>query len=155
MFLRGIEKAGELAVLVVGMAGHLETETKLQKISFLVDREVLGGTVEFKKSEFGPHSKDLDRAVEKLEKQGILGVEAKRDRPVYYHLTEKGEVEYMRVKASLNDEKAERAEQIVARLKGAEVGYILAYVYMRYPEYFERDSWPFFEKLARKYGMPV
>mgnify|MGYP001770710808 CR=1 FL=1 len=154
MFFRGtqIRKAGELAVLVVGLAGgRLETETRLQKISFLVDKEVLGGTIEFKKSEFGPHSEDLDNAVKKLEKEGIFDVEVKKDGTVYYYLTEKGEVKFEIVKVIFGDKKVERTRQIVTRLKDAEIGYVLSYVYVKYPEYFEQDSWSFFEILARKY----
>lgn len=133
---KALEKAKELAILVVGLAGgNLTTDTRFQKISFLVDQEVLGGEVKFEPMDFGPYSKELEKAVNELSKEGKLVRVDDSDGVTHYYLTKKGEEEFGRIKSYLGEEKLKRAESIVKKFRDAPLTYLLAYVYSKYQEY--------------------
>lgn len=138
MFIRdrkAVEKAEELAILVVGLAGgHLTTDTRFQKIAFLVN-EALGEGVEFGPADFGPYSNVLERAVRELSKEGKLMRVDDSDGVTHYYLTKKGREEFGRIAESLGEEKLKLAEGIVRKFKDAPLTYLLAYVYAKYPKY--------------------
>lgn len=147
-------KSENLAILVLGLAGgRMYSETRLQKAAFLVDREVIGNTVKFEPSVFGPHSRDLERAVEVLEKEGKIEIYADRKNEVCYDLTEKGKDEFSELRAVLGGEIIERAAAIVGKIKTADLVSVIASVYAKYPEYFDDRS--FVIRLARKHGLPI
>ena len=151
---KSLSDAKDLVLLVVGLAGgHLTTETKLQKIAFLLNREVFDGRVRFEPTMFGMYSKDVAKAVVVLEKEGLL-TQRDEDGTTHYYLTRKGEEAFKRVASSLGDDKLTRAEKVVSEFKDAPLDYVLAYMFVKYPEYFNdpEKEW-FFERLARKYGM--
>ena len=127
------EKAKELVILVVGLAGgHLTTETRFQKIAFLVN-EVLNFGVKFEPKIFGPYSKELENATDKLSRDKVIKYEIDSDGVVHYSLTERGREEFEKLKESFKD--LEKAKKVVEEFKDAPLDYILAYVYSKYPQY--------------------
>ncbi|MFP3171140.1 MAG: transcriptional regulator, partial [Sulfolobaceae archaeon] len=66
------ETAKKLVLLVLGLAdGHIATDTRMQKLAFLVNQEVFNWA-KFEADNYGPYSKELMKAVDELEKEGKL-----------------------------------------------------------------------------------
>ena len=157
LFTRNRSYAKSLAILVVGLAGgHLTTDTRFQKIAFLVDREVLGSKVKFEPREFGPYSDELEKVVGKLVKEHKLLRVRDNSGVVHYYLTRKGEEELGLVMTSIGEDKVRRAKDIVERFKDSPLDYILAYVYSKYEEYalrIDAEVLYKFEEWRKKYNL--
>jgi len=58
------EAAKKLVLLVLGLAGgHIDTDTRMQKLAFLVNQEVFNW-VKFEAGKYGPYSKELMKAAD-------------------------------------------------------------------------------------------
>jgi len=137
------ETAKKLVLLVLGLAdGHIATDTRMQKLAFLVNQEVFNW-VKFEANNYGPYSKELMKAVDELEKEGKLVYVWDDDGVSRYHLTEKGKQDAKKLLEQLKDEdenKLKRAMEIIQRHKDDPLSYLMAYVYKYYPEYAEKSK---------------
>ena len=137
------ETAKKLVLLVLGLAdGHIATDTRMQKLAFLVNQEVFNW-VKFEANDYGPYSKELMKAVDELEKEGKLVYVWDNDGVSRYYLTEKGKQDAKKLLEQLKDEdenKLKRAMEIIQRHKDDPIPYLVAYVYKHYPEYAEKSK---------------
>ena len=137
------ETAKKLVLLVLGFAdGHIDTDTRMQKLAFLVNQEVFNW-VKFEANDYGPYSKELMKAVDELEKEGKLVYVWDNDGVSRYYLTEKGKQDAKKLLEQLKDEdenKLKRAMEIIQRHKDDALSYLVAYVYRHYPEYAEKSK---------------
>jgi uncharacterized protein YwgA len=135
------ETAKKLVLLVLGLAdGHIATDTRMQKLAFLVNQEVFNW-VKFEANNYGPYSKELMKAVDELEKEGKLVYVWDDDGISKYYLTEKGRRDAKKLLEQLKDEnKLKRAMEIIQRHKDDALSYLIAYVYKYYPEYAEKSK---------------
>jgi len=137
------ETAKKLVLLVLGLAdGRVETDTRMQKLAFLVNQEVFNW-VKFEANNYGPYSKELVKAVDELEKEGKLVYVWDNDGVSRYYLTEKGKQDAKKLLEQLKDEdenKLKRAMEIIQRHKDDALSYLMAYVYKYYPEYAEKSK---------------
>jgi uncharacterized protein YwgA len=135
--------AKELVLLVLELAGgRIITDTRMQKLAFLVNQEVYNWT-KFKPNEFGPYSKELMKAVYELEKEGKLIYVWDNDGLSKYYLTEEGKQEAKNLLEQLKDgdkDKLNRATEIIQRHKDDPIPYLIAYVYKHYREYAEKSK---------------
>jgi uncharacterized protein YwgA len=137
--------AKELVLLVLELAGgRIITDTRMQKLAFLVNQEVFKW-VKFEANDYGPYSKELMKAVYKLENEGKLIYVWDNDGLSKYYLTEKGkknaEKLLERLKAKAEDEdKLKRAMEIIQRHKDDPIPKLIAYIYKYYPEYAEKSK---------------
>ncbi|KUO91364.1 MAG: transcriptional regulator [Thermocladium sp. ECH_B] len=136
------EEAKKLLLLVLELAGgHIETETRMQKLVFLVNQEVFHW-VKFKASKYGPYSEELMKAVDKLEKEGKLVYIWDDDGVFKYFLTEKGKEDAKKLLSQLKDkdeDKLKKAMEIIQKYKDKPPTYLAAYTYKYYPEYAEKS----------------
>jgi uncharacterized protein YwgA len=132
------ETTKKLVLLVLGLAdGHIDTDTRMQKLAFLVNQEVFNWA-KFEADKFGVYSKELMKAVDELEKEGKLVYVWDDDGVSRYYLTEKGKQEVKKLLEQLkeeNEDKLRKAMEIIQRHKDDPIPYLLAYVYKYYPEY--------------------
>ncbi|ACP35095.1 transcriptional regulator [Sulfolobus islandicus L.S.2.15] len=132
MVLEGTKK---LVILVLGLAGgYLTTDTRFQKLAFLVNQEVFN-LAKFEPNDYGPYSKELMRAVDELEKEGKLVYKWDSDGVSRYYLTEKGKEEFQQMLNQFGKEKVDKAKEIIQEHKDDPLSYLIAYVYKKYPEY--------------------
>jgi len=132
------ENAKKLVLLVLGLAdGYIETDTKMQKLSFLINQEVFNWT-KFEANNYGAYSKELMKAVDKLEKEGILVYIWDDDGVSKYYLTEKGKLNVKELLEQLKNEdenKLNKAMEIIQSHKNDYLTYLIAYTYKHYPEF--------------------
>jgi len=137
------ETAKKLVLLVLGLAdGHIATDTRMQKLAFLVNQEVFNW-VKFEANNYGPYSKELVKAVDELEKEGKLVYVWDDDGVSRYYLLEKGKQDAKKLLEQLKDtdeDKLKRAMEIIQRHKDDALSYLMAYVYKYYPEYAEKST---------------
>jgi len=137
------ETAKKLVLLVLGLAdGHIATDTRMQKLAFLVNQEVYNWT-KFEPNDYGPYSKELMKAVYELEKEGKLIYVWDDDGVSKYYLTEKGKQDAKKLLEQLKDEdenKLKRATEIIQRHKDDALSYLIAYVYKYYSEFAEKSK---------------
>jgi uncharacterized protein YwgA len=136
------EEAKKLVLLVLGLAGgHIETETRMQKLVFLVNQEVFHW-VKFVADKYGPYSEELMKAVDKLEKEGKLVYIWDDDGVFKYFLTEKGKEDAKKLLSQLKDkdeDKLKKAMEIIQKYKDKPPTYLAAYTHKYYPEYAEKS----------------
>ena len=136
------ETAKNLVLLVLGLAdGHIATDTRMQKLAFLVNQEVFHWA-KFEANKWGAYSKELMKAVYKLEKEGKVVYVWDDDGVSKYYLTEKGKQEVEDLLEQLKDEdedKLKRAMEIIKTYKDYPISYLVAYTYKHYPEYAEKS----------------
>jgi len=137
------ENAKKLVLLVLELAGgRIITDTRMQKLAFLVNQEVFNW-VKFEAKDYGPYSKELMKAVYDLEKEKKLIYVWDNDGLSKYYLTEKGKQEAKnlleRLKAE-DEDRLKRATEIIQRHKDDTLSYSIAYVYKYYPEYSEKSK---------------
>jgi len=136
------ETAKNLVLLVLGLAdGHIATDTRMQKLAFLVNQEVFHWA-KFEANKWGAYSKELMKAVYKLEKEGKVVYVWDDDGVSKYYLTEKGKQEVEDLLEQLKDEdedKLKRAMEIIKTYKDYPISYLVAYTYKYYPEYAEKS----------------
>ena len=125
--------------------GEVRGKTRLQKALFLVQQEVGGVPAEFRPHKYGPYSADIDNALERLAREGLVEV-----------VEEPGGDESPVQVIRLRPEARERARRALEALKGhPEWGEaiqpafelaarrplmaLLAYIYTFYPEYTENS----------------
>jgi uncharacterized protein YwgA len=134
----GLETAKKLVLIVLEFAGgHIDTDTRMQKLAFLVNQEVFNW-VKFEADKFGVYSKELMKAVDKLEKEGKLVYDWDNNGVSRYYLTEKGKQEAKKLLEQLkeeNEDKLRKAMKIIQRHKDDPIPYLVAFVYKNYPEY--------------------
>jgi uncharacterized protein YwgA len=130
------ENAKKLAILLLGFAGgYLETDTRLQKIAFILEEEVFKDWAKFEPNDYGPYSKELAKALKELEKEGkIIHVIDEVGLSKYY-LTDDGRKQFNELLKSINPNDIAKAEEIVERHKDDALSYLIAYVYANYPQY--------------------
>jgi len=137
------ETAKKLVLLVLGLAdGHIDTDTRMQKLSFLVNQEVFNW-VKFKANNYGAYSNELMKAVDELEKEGKLVYVWDNDGVSRYYLTEKGKQDAKKLLEQLKDEdenKLKKAMEIIQSHKNDLIPYLMAYTCKHYPEYFQRSK---------------
>lgn len=131
-----VENAKKLAILILGFAGgYLETDTRLQKIALILEKEVFKDWVKFEASYLGPYSKELAKALEKLEKERkIIHIIDEVGLSKYY-LTDEGKKMFDELLNSLNPDDLTKAREIVEMHKSDPLSYLIAYVYAKYPKY--------------------
>jgi uncharacterized protein YwgA len=138
-----LEYAKKLVLLVLELAGgRIITDTRMQKLAFLVNQEVFKW-VKFEANDYGPYSKELMKAVYKLEKEKKLIYVWDNDGLSKYYLTEKGKLEAKNLLEQLKAEdkdKLNRAMEIIQKHKDVPIPYLIAYVYKYYPEYAEKSK---------------
>jgi uncharacterized protein YwgA len=135
--------AKELVLLVLELAGgRIITDTRMQKLAFLVNQKVFN-CVKFEANDYGPYSKEIMKAVYKLENERKLIYVWDNDGLSKYYLTEKGKKDaeklLERLKAE-DEDKLKRAMEIIQRHKDDPIPYLIAYVYKYYPEYAEKSK---------------
>ncbi|BCU67819.1 hypothetical protein HS7_12560 [Sulfolobales archaeon HS-7] len=131
-----IKEAKELVTLILGLAGgHIATDTRFQKIAFLVNEKVLKKDVKFEPMDFGPYSKELVKAVNKLKKEGKVIYVLDSDSVSHYSLTREGEEEFKRLENKISPDTLNEIKEIIGKFKDVPLTYLLAYVYTNYPDY--------------------
>ena len=137
------EEAKKLVLLVLELAGgRIITDTRMQKLAFLVNQEVFKW-VKFEANDYGPYSKELMKAVYKLEKEKKLIYVWDNDGLSKYYLTEEGKKDAENLLKELkreDEDKLNRATEIIQTYKDAPIPYLLAYVYKYYPKYTEKSK---------------
>jgi len=135
--------AKKLVLLVLGLAdGRIETDTKMQKLSFLVNQGVFNW-VKFEANDYGAYSKELMKAVDELEKERKVIYIWDDDGVSKYYLTEKGKQDVKKLLEQLkyeDENKLKRAMEIIQRHKDDPLSYLIAYTYKHYPEYAEKSK---------------
>ena len=136
------ETAKKLVLLVLGLAdGYIATDTRMQKLAFLVNQEVFNWA-KFEANKWGAYSKELMKAVYKLEKEGKVVYVWDDDGVSKYYLTEKGKQEVEDLLEQLKDEdedKLKRAMEIIKTYKDYPISYLVAYTYKYYPEFAKKS----------------
>jgi len=136
------EEAKKLVLLVLGLAeGHIDTDTRMQKLAFLVNQEVFHW-IKFVADKYGPYSEELMKAVDKLEKEGKLVYIWDDDGVFKYFLTEKGKEDAKKLLSQLKDkdeDKLKKAMEIIQKYKDKPPSYLVAYTHKYYPEYAEKS----------------
>jgi uncharacterized protein YwgA len=137
------KRGKELVLLVLELAGgYIETDTRMQKLAFLINQEVYNW-VRFEADEYGAYSKELMKAVDKLEKEGKVVYVWDNDGISKYYLTEKGKQDAKKLLEQLKAEdenKLKRATEIIKTYKDYPISYLVAYTYKYYPEYAEKSK---------------
>ena len=132
----------KLVLLVLELAGgYIETDTRMQKLAFLVNQEVYNWA-KFEATKYGAYSKELMKAVDKLEKEGKLIYIWDDDGVSKYYLTEKGKQDAKKLLEQLKAEdenKLKRATEIIQRHKDDPIFYLVTYTYKHYPEFAEKS----------------
>jgi len=135
--------AKELVLLVLRLAGgRIITDTRTQKLAFLVNQKVYNWT-KFEAKDYGPYSKELKKAVYELEKEKKLIYVWDNDGLSKYYLTEEGKQDTENLLEQLkaeNEDKLKIAMEIIQRHKDDPIPYLIAYVYKYYPEYAEKSK---------------
>jgi len=133
-----------LALLFYLAGGVIRGATRLQKIVFLVQRELGLGGFKFTASKYGPWSKELEELVLELAKRGEVTIEEHlfgepQERPAKVYkasepLIEQGR-EIFRNLLRSNPALALMLHSRVRVYATLPITYLLAYVYKKYPEY--------------------
>ena len=136
------ETAKKLVLLVLGLAdGRVETDTRMQKLAFLVNQEVYNWA-KFEANKYGAYSEELIQAVYKLEKEGKVVYDWDDDGISRYYLTEKGKQDAEKLLEQLKNEdegKLKRATEIIQTHKDDPISYLVAYTYKHYPEFAKKS----------------
>lgn len=137
-------RSGFLALLFYVVGGAVEGATRLQKIVFLVQKELGLGGFRFTASKYGPWSKELEDLIRELIRQGNVTIEEHepkefQERPVKVYkasesLLEKGK-EIFRNLFQSNPTLALTLYTRVRAYATLPITYLLAYLYRKYPEY--------------------
>ena len=126
--------------------GTLKGKTRIHKGIFLVHEEITSITTpEFKPGSYGPWSIEIEKAIEKLEKEGFIEIRkvpgGDESEAFLYILTDKG---FNRAKQLWEElKKHPEFKRIELRLKfaaKAPLTSLLAYVYGAYPLYAEKSK---------------
>jgi len=137
-----LKTSKKLVLLVLGVAnGYVETDTRMQKLSFLINQEVYNWTI-FKADKYGAYSEELMKAVDELEKEGKVVYIWDDDGRSKYYLTEEGKQEAEKLLGQLKSEdekKFEKAVKIIRVFKDYPISYLVAYTYKYYPEFAEKS----------------
>ena len=136
------ETAKKLVLLVLGLTnGYIETDTRMQKLAFLINQEVYNWT-KFEADKYGAYSKELAKAVDELEKEGKVVYVWDNDGRSKYYLTEKGKQDAEKLLEQLKNEdegKLKRATEIIQTHKDDPISYLVAYTYKHYPEFAKKS----------------
>lgn len=133
-----------LALLFYVTGGTIEGATRLQKIVFLVQKELGLGSFGFIASKYGPWSKELEDLVQELIRRGELRVEEYepeefQEHSVKVYKASKSLVEQGKdVFRGLLQRNPALALMLYTRVRAyatLPITYILAYLYKEYPEY--------------------
>ncbi|GAB7094067.1 hypothetical protein JCM30237_12190 [Halolamina litorea] len=122
--------------------GKLDGRTRLQKLSFLLDRSLLDRDLkspfEFKQYKYGPFDEDIYHVMDSLREEGLVKEEVEQtpygDRHVY-KLTEKGEKKASEKLNTLGFWEKRTLNRLVSRWGDTPTQSIVGYVYDEYPEY--------------------
>lgn len=139
-----------LAILHFGKGVY--GKTKLQKLAFLVQREMAGGlfddTFDFQPYYYGPFAPEIYEVVESLEGEDLISVRERRtekDGDVVlahdYELTPEGEEEAAEFLDSLPDDDQAQVRKLVEAHNFRSLAKLLEYTYEEYPEMAERSVW--------------
>ena len=133
-----------LALLFYVIGGSIEGATRLQKIVFLVQKELGLGGFRFIASKYGPWSKELEDLLQELIRQGRITIKEHesrefQERPVKVYkasesLVEQGK-EAFRSLIQSNPTLALMFYTKVRAYATLPITYLLAYLYKKYPEY--------------------
>ena len=133
-----------LALLFYVTGGVIKGATRLQKIVFLIQRELGLGGFRFTASKYGPWSKELDDTVQELIKRGELIVEEHepegiQEQPIKVYkastsLVEQGK-DIFRDLLQTNPTLALKFYTRVRSYATLPLTYLIAYLYRKYPEY--------------------
>ncbi len=136
---------GELLALLFYVAGGvIEGATRLQKIVFLVQKELGLGGFRFTASKYGPWSKELEDLVQELIRRGKLTVEEhepkeSQERPAKVYKASKSLIEQGKEAfRGLLRSNPTLALMLYTRVRAyatLPITYLLAYLYRKYPEY--------------------
>ena len=133
-----------LALLFYVTGGAIEGTTRLQKIVFLVQKELGLGGFRFTASKYGPWSKELEDLIQELIRRGKLSVEEHepkefQERPVKVYKASESLVEQGKeVFRGLLQSNPTLALMLYTRVRAyatLPITYLLAYLYRKYPEY--------------------
>ncbi|MEM2136813.1 MAG: hypothetical protein QXI93_02520 [Candidatus Methanomethylicia archaeon] len=115
--------------------GVISGITRLQKIIFLLQREMGLGNFIFKPYQFGPFSMEVKYVVQSLENQGFLKVEEGSEfSPLQEHpikiirLTSQGLCEAEKIMGKLDEKTFLKAQILVRYLNRVPLTYLIAYI---------------------------
>lgn len=139
-----------LAILYFGKAVY--GKTKLQKLAFLVQREMEGtpfdGVFDFQPYYYGPFTPEIYDVVENVEKRNFISVQERRAEKegdvVHahdYELTSQGEERARDFVESLPSDQREQLRKLVETYNFRSLAKLLEYTYEEYPEMAERSMW--------------
>lgn len=136
-------KKDEFLLLLIGsLGGTIEGETRLQKLTFLAKTEYdVHLPFQFKWSNYGPFSDDVEDCKKEMELSGLLKEERIPLESYKMHsftLTEKGKKEFNRIKQGFWLEN-EVVNNLIGRFGQKRLHDILSYVYGRYTKNEEGD----------------
>jgi hypothetical protein len=144
----------ELVAMIMYLAGgRVRGSTRLQKTVFLVQRKLGLGSLRFEPWKYGPWSRELEELLRELEERGLLKVRVEapdlaseffgespsRVYEASRELIKEGERAYARL-AKAEPLKALQLKRLVAAALAAPLSYLVAYVYVKYPEMTQKSS---------------
>ena len=124
-----------LAALAPAMGGT-HTPVQVQKILFLIDREIpklIGGPVfHFEPYDYGPFDKDVYDELEALRKRGLVEVTEVRYRR--YRLTDAGQEAGQKALASLGNAASNYIKNVSGFVRKLSFDQLVSAIYKAYPE---------------------
>lgn len=124
----------------------IEGITRFQKLVFLADQELFGGSdhYSFRPDKYGPFSPTLYDDLDRLVATGFIDVETERtfagNEKQVYSLSEKGEKVLERTASDELDFEKEEIERITEDYNKDDLWDLLEYVYGQYPEFAENSK---------------
>jgi uncharacterized protein YwgA len=130
-----------LLLLLEEFNGRIESETRIQKLAFLVKKERnvdLG--IEFKWHHYGPFSDELKRSLYELRRKGLIQIEKEKRttfmgdhyRITKFQLTTEGQAIAEKIKNSIANDLLDGVYTIVGQYGHSPLNEILNYVYGAY-----------------------
>lgn len=135
-----------LVLLVFSKQNRIIGKTRLQKLFFLMDHEILGKPVfHYEPYKFGPYSTKLLAAMDELMELGLIKekINEYREPDLFvteYEISAIGLERANQLVQDINPTKLEKIEEMVHEHGYQEIDSILHHVYINYPTYTENST---------------
>ncbi len=130
-----------LLLLLDELNGTIESETRIQKLAFLTEREIdLNLGIGFKWHHYGPYSKDVTNRLQGLKKEEMMTI--KKERRVTFmgdsytiktfSLTPEGRVKAKKIRERVSNRILENIRSLIKQYGLKRLSDLLNYIYMSY-----------------------
>ena len=130
-----------LVIVLDAFGGNAESETRIQKLTFLAQKEKnIDMDLTFKWHHYGPYSSKLKRTLREMNQSGLIEIEKERRTTFMgdpysvtkFHLTQKGENLSNLTKKKIQSNEVNAVHSIVENYGYNPLSKILGYVYSAY-----------------------